>query len=97
MDNDVFDDDDLPDDFDEMDYMISDEWNTEIDDQFSIFFFKDVLGKLKTIDSQFYENSISCLQKEELTKLEDLINEFNIKQTDREAKKLLRDSEELLI
>ena len=61
---------------------------------FSVFFFKDILGKLKNIDSQFYENSISCLQKEELTKLEDLINLFDIKEKEREARKLKIDSDD---
>lgn len=75
MENDDFDDeDDIPDDIDQVDYMLSDEWHSEIDSKSSIKYFGDFFLKTKHLDAAFAGLITRDLNETNVQKLEEILN-----------------------
>lgn len=73
MDNGEFDDDDIPDDFDEIDYMLSEEWSTDIDSKSSIIYFKELLGGIKNLNQGLYMSIVNSISQNDFSKLENIM------------------------
>ena len=75
MENDEFDeDDDVLEDVDQVDYMLSDEWNSDIDLKSSINYFAEFFLKTKNLDAAFANLIISDFKKESVQKLESILS-----------------------
>lgn len=75
MDNDEFDDDgDIPEDIEDMDYMLTDEWTTNISKTNSMIFFKEKLALIQNENPHLYQIISSSLNTEEIKKLEEIVS-----------------------
>jgi hypothetical protein len=75
MENDEFDeDDDVLEDVDQVDYMLSDEWNSDIDLKSSINYFAEFFLKTKNLDAAFANLIISDFKNENVQKLESILS-----------------------
>lgn len=83
MDNDVFDEDDIPDDIDDMDYMISEAWFSELDNLSAALYLKNVLNKMKTDIPSFYSQLISVVNETEQNQLSSLIDNYEKKEIEK--------------
>ena len=83
MDNDVFDEEDIPDDIDDVDYMISEAWFSELDNLQSALYFKNVLNKLKSDNQVFYSQVISTINETEQNQLSTLIDNYEKKEIEK--------------